>query len=366
MHDKCETGKALTGKGQPNPHLRPAPSPAMPHPSVRTLLPDAADAAAATARTAVLEVRGITKTFADFTALRDVSFTVGAGAITALLGANGAGKTTLIKVITGLVRQDSGDVLWPASGGSGADRPDSLFSYVPEESGLYERMRVEDIVTYFARLSGMETAAIRAEMPGWLERFKLHEKARQRVIQLSKGNQQKVKLVCALINKPPLLILDEPFTGLDGEGSLLLRDALEKLRAAGTTMLLSSHRLDQMDLLADHLVVIAAGQKILDTTLKDARKLYRQNQIEVTFSEPPPSLDGLPGVLEITWNDGIAELTLGPTASPNLILRALLDRGCQVENFLRHSPDLTEIFHKAYAHGGGGAPAGFTGKGEAI
>ncbi|HSI83840.1 MAG TPA: ATP-binding cassette domain-containing protein [Candidatus Methylacidiphilales bacterium] len=303
----------------------------------------------------VLEVRGITKTFGDFTALRDITFNVRAGTITALLGANGAGKTTLIKVITGLARQDVGEIVWP----DGETESNGLarFSYVPEESGLYERMRVEDIIIYFARLSGMEMPAIRNDLPGWLTRFKLTEKRRLRVIQLSKGNQQKVKLICALINKPPLLILDEPFTGLDGEGSLLLREALEQLRTGGTTMLLSSHRLDQMDLLADHLVVIAAGQKILDATLQQARKLYRQNRIEVTFSQPPPSLDGLPGVLEIDWNEGVAQLSLGPAAVPSTILRALLDRGCEVENFLRHSPDLTEIFHKAYAHGNEGPQA---------
>jgi ABC-2 type transport system ATP-binding protein len=317
------------------------------------------------ARASVLEVRGITKKFGDFTALRDVSFHVRAGTITALLGANGAGKTTLIKVITGLVRQDEGEIIWPDPVAGMSETPAfahegrvAKFSYVPEESGLYDRMKVEDIIIYFARLSGMSLPAIRAELPGWLERFKLTDKRRLRVIQLSKGNQQKVKLVCALINKPPLLILDEPFTGLDGEGSLLLREALEQLRKTGTTMLLSSHRLDQMDLLADHLVVIAAGQMILDATLQQARKLYRQNRIEVTFSEPPPSLDGLPGVLEIEWSDGVAELSLGPAAVPSTILRALLDRGCEVENFLRHSPDLTEIFHKAYAHGSSGSGGG--------
>lgn len=292
----------------------------------------------------VLTIKGVTKRFGSFTALEDVSLLVERGKVCALLGANGAGKTTLIKIITGLIPRDAGEVISPFASEA---VPRAWFSYVPEECGLYERMRVADVIIYFARLSGMTSAAARESLDGWLVRFKLETKRRNLVGELSKGNQQKVKLISALIHRPSLLILDEPFTGLDGEGSLLLRQCLMELRAEGTTILLSSHRLDQMDLLADHVVVIAAGRKILDATLDEARRLYRQNRIEVSFAAPPPSLDGLPGVMGLTWEDGIAQLALGPEAETKMILQELLRRGCEVENFMRHSPDLSEIFHAA-------------------
>lgn len=292
----------------------------------------------------VLIVQGITKRFDQFVALDGVSLEVERGTICALLGANGAGKTTLIKVITGLIPRDAGRVSSPFEKEFGSR---AWFSYVPEECGLYERMRVADIIIYFARLSGLSLSRAKSELEPWLERFKLTERRSNRVGELSKGNQQKVKLICALIHRPPLLILDEPFTGLDGEASLLLRECLSNVRREGTTILLSSHRLDQMDLLSDHVVVIAAGRKILDAPLEEARRLYRQNRIEVSFAAPPPPLDGLPGVIDLTWDDGVAQLALGPQSDTKTILGELLRRGCEVENFMRHSPDLSEIFQAA-------------------
>jgi ABC-2 type transport system ATP-binding protein len=294
----------------------------------------------------ILHLQNLRKTFGDFTAIHDVSFDVPAGSITALIGANGAGKTTLLKIITRLIPADSG--LIESSFESPASRtgrtPASWLSYVPEEFGLYERMRVEEVIIYFARLGDLSLAQARQNLTPWLERFKLTPKRRERLVALSKGNQQKVKLICALIHQPPLLILDEPFTGLDGEGSALLRQCLLEARAAGTTILCSSHRLDQMDLLADHLVVIDAGRVVLDATLAEARRLYRQNLIEVTFGDVTPTLERLPGVLETTWDEGVAALTLAPEANPTTILKTILERGGEIESFTRHAPGLDEIF----------------------
>jgi len=299
----------------------------------------------------VLKVADVSKWYDDFQALDGVSFQVRSGQICALLGANGAGKTTLIKIITGLVEAEKGAVAGPEEC-AGRPKParGTWFSYVPEEFGLYERMKVEDVVVYFGRLGGMSRNEVRVEMEPWLERFLLLPKRREKIVALSKGNQQKVKLICALINHPPLLILDEPFSGLDGEGSALLREALLRARDGGTTILLSSHRLDQMDLLADHVVVISAGRKILDSSLDEARQLYRRNHIELHFARPPGEgvLDGLPGVLAVTRDGELgASLTLGPEARNTRILEELIQRGAELENFVRHSPDLTEIFHSA-------------------
>lgn len=291
----------------------------------------------------VLSVQNVTKRFGSFCAVDQVSFEIQRGSVCALLGANGAGKTTLLRMIIGLIPIDSGTISCPLAKNSRQD----WFSYLPEECGIYEQMRVEDAILYFARLSGMDKNAAKEKMNYWLDRMKLAPKRRNRMVELSKGNQQKAKLISALINQPPLLILDEPFTGLDGDGSALLRDALDQARAEGITLLLSSHRLDQMDLLADHIVVISSGKKILDAALEDARKLYRQNQIQITFSVQPPSLEGLPGVLDLQWDEGVAILSIGPTANINEIIRVLLDRGCEIESFSRHLPNLSEIFHAA-------------------
>jgi ABC-2 type transport system ATP-binding protein len=288
----------------------------------------------------VLSLTHISKNFGSFRALDNVSFSVRRSSICALIGANGAGKTTLIRIATGLIPPDSGTVASPYI----LEKPgQAWFSYLPEDSGLYDRMRVEDTIIYFARLSGLSRRQAQQDLPVWLARFGIEAKKRARVQELSKGNHQKVKLICALINRPPVLILDEPFNGLDGETSVMLRRCLTELRGEGATILVSSHRLDQMDLLADHLVVIAAGRKILDDTLKGARLHYRQNRPAAHL------LDSLPGVIDLSWSDDVVILALGPAANPRHILQELLTRGCEVENFLRHSPDLSEIVSTLYS-----------------
>ncbi len=292
----------------------------------------------------VLSLKKVVKSFGSLVAVDHLDLAIHQGTVCALLGANGAGKTTLLKMIASLVEPDSGEIVRPLED---KKNKQPWFSFVPEESGLYDRMRVDDTILYFARLSGMSLKKAKQEMDPWLERFQIDAKRKRRVHELSKGNQQKVKMICALISRPPFLILDEPFTGLDGEGSALLRLCLDSLKKEGTTILLSSHRLDLIDLLADHLIVIAAGKKILDDTLKEARLHYRQNRIEVMFSSPPPSLDGLPGVIDLEWSNEVVKLALGPAAHSAEILQALLARGCDVENFRRHSPDLSEIIQAA-------------------
>jgi ABC-2 type transport system ATP-binding protein len=291
-----------------------------------------------------VQVEGITKVFGPTRALDNVSLEVGLGEICALLGPNGAGKTTLIKIMTGLIPADSGRV---TSSFVARRSRTGWFSYLPEESGLYERMRLDELILFFGRLSGMSGREVAREMPWWLERFKIREKTKARIVSLSKGNQQKVKLICALINRPPLLVLDEPFTGLDGDTSELLRQSLAELRREGTTTLMSSHRLDQVEILADRIVILTAGKKILDATPKEARKLFRQSRVEVSFSAPPPDLTGLPGVVGINWVEETAQLALDPQADPAEILAALVARGCRVEHFVRHTPNLGEIIQAA-------------------
>jgi ABC-2 type transport system ATP-binding protein len=291
--------------------------------------------------TPALHVHGIRKSFRDFTALNDISFTIQQGSITALIGPNGAGKTTLLKIITGLIPHDGGEISSPL-----ALPGKTWFSYLPEECGLYERMKVADVIIYFARLGGLTLAEAKSELPNWLERMKLTPKRHHRLIELSKGNQQKVKLITALISHPPVLILDEPFTGLDGEGSDLLRLALLDARTRGTTLLISSHRLDQMDIIADHVVVISSGQIALDAPLKEARRLYQHNRIAVTFTHAPPSLNDIPHVLELEWDEGTAYLTITPGINPGEVLKSLIDHHFDVESFSRPNTNLGEIFSK--------------------
>jgi ABC-2 type transport system ATP-binding protein len=220
----------------------------------------------------VLEVRAVEKRFATVRAVDGISFDVRAGELFALLGPNGAGKTTLVRMLAGILRPDAGSIRYLLAGRS-CDAPDpGALGYLPEERGLYRETEVLDTLAYFGVLRGMGRRAALAAAEAWLERFGLRDRARERVDALSKGNQQKVQLVAAILHGPAFGIFDEPFSGLDPINQDLFLDVFAELRAAGTTIVLSAHQMQLVERAADRILLVHRGREVLSGTLDEIRR----------------------------------------------------------------------------------------------
>lgn len=223
----------------------------------------------------VIAIRDVRKKFATVTAVDGITLDIRAGRIFALLGPNGAGKTTLLRMILGLMLPDSGSIRWhAASQATGVAHPDPrTIGYLPEDRGLYPDVEVLRTLVYFGALRGMTRAAARAAALQWLERLELLDRANEQVKALSKGNQQKVQFISAVLHKPSVAVLDEPFSGLDPMNQDLFLTLLRDLADDGTTVLLSAHQLQLVERIADELVVINRGQVILQGTVEEVRAL---------------------------------------------------------------------------------------------
>ncbi|MFI5372899.1 MAG: ABC transporter ATP-binding protein [Candidatus Eisenbacteria bacterium] len=302
----------------------------------------------------MLEVREVTKTYDGRAVVDRVTFSVEPGEVFALLGPNGAGKTTLIRMITDILRPDSGVIALdgrPVHGGGG-----SRVAYLPEERGLYRRSRVVDVLRYYGELKGLGPARALAASNQLLERVELGGWADKQVQTLSKGMQQKVQLCTALIGEPRLLILDEPFSGLDPLNVQLFEDIIHELRTAGTTVLLSTHQMDKVEQVCDRALMINRGQMVLYGRVADIRRQHADHAVLVRADG---ALDGLPGVRSVEAFNGDHKLTLTPEGTAEGVLRALLDRGMRIESFALATLPLEDIFVKVVREGlgldGGGS-----------
>ena len=222
----------------------------------------------ATATTPILiSVERVSKEFSAVKAVCDLSFQVERGEVFALLGPNGAGKTTMVRMLVGITRPDSGRIRYPAS-----DQNQLVLGYLPEDRGLYQDQSVLRILEYFGQLHGLKGAVARKESLRWLERFNLGDRAGDRLDTLSKGNQQKVQFIAAILHRPNWIILDEPFSGLDPLNQELFLDLIEELRQGGATILLSAHQMNLVEQIADHILVIDRGQSALRGTMAEIRQ----------------------------------------------------------------------------------------------
>jgi ABC-2 type transport system ATP-binding protein len=287
----------------------------------------------------MLEVKAVTKTYDGRAVVNNVSFEVQPGEIFALLGPNGAGKTTLIRMITDILKPDAGTITLDGRE-IGGDLKRTI-AYLPEERGLYRRVKVTEALAYFGELKGMSPHAARTAAGALLERVALRETASLQVQALSKGMQQKVQLCTALIGEPRLLILDEPFSGLDPINVQLFEEVLQERRAAGATVLLSTHQMNKVEELCDRALMINRGHMVLHGRVRDIRKQYAGNTVKLHASAMPGEV---PGVSSITHDDGDYELTLERDVTPASVLRALLDRGAVVESFALAAMPLEDIF----------------------
>ena len=294
----------------------------------------------------MLQVRDVTKTYDGRAVVDRVSFEVQAGEVFALLGPNGAGKTTLIRMITDILRPDSGQILLDGRAVVGEAR--HSIAYLPEERGLYRRSRVVEVLAYYGELKGLSPREARKLARTLLDRVDLGEWADKQVQALSKGMQQKVQLCTALIGEPRLMILDEPFTGLDPINVQLFEEILHERRARGTTVLLSTHQMNKVEEVCDRALMINRGRTVLYGAVRELRRRHADHAVVVRSED---SLVGIPGVRDTRSANGEQVLTLEPQATPDGVLAALVQRGARIESFAIATPPLEDIFFKVVSEG---------------
>ncbi|WP_229716069.1 ABC transporter ATP-binding protein [Mangrovihabitans endophyticus] len=288
-----------------------------------------------------LEIDRLSKRFGEITALEDITFQVSAGEIFGLVGSNGAGKTTAMRIVLGVIAADAGEVRWEGT----PVRLDTRrrIGYMPEERGLYPRMRVAEQLEYLACLHGMTASAAHASVDAWTERLGVADRRDDDVIKLSLGNQQRVQLAAALVHDPEILVLDEPFSGLDPVAVDVMSAVLRDKAGTGVPVVFSSHQLDLVERLCDRVGIVRHGRMITAGTVDDLRAGGREELIVHAPQAAPGWADRLPGVTVHDHSDGRTRLTLGEDADDQLILRAALATG-PVHEFARRRPSLTELF----------------------
>jgi ABC-2 type transport system ATP-binding protein len=295
----------------------------------------------------VLEFDGLHKSFGDHHVLEGVTFGVAPGSMFGFCGANGAGKTTTMRIAMGLARADAGEVRW-----RGRPLDEALrrrIGYMPEERGLYPKMRVAEQITYFARLHGLDAAAAARSTDEWIGRLGLGDRRGDRVEKLSLGNQQRVQLATALVSRPEVLVLDEPFSGLDPVGVDSLAEALLGQRRQGVPVVFSSHQLDLVERLCDSVGILARGRMVAVGTVGELRERETGRLLRVVVPQAAPGwAEGLPGVRVVSQQAGDTLLELAPGADDQEVLAAALRTG-PVTHFARREPSLVELFREAVA-----------------
>jgi ABC-2 type transport system ATP-binding protein len=299
----------------------------------------------------VLQFDRATKHFGQLTALDHCTFTARPGRLTGFLGPNGAGKTTAMRAVFGLVELDGGEVRWRGSSIGHNER--QRFGYMPEERGLYPRMAVRDQLVYLGRLCGRTTRDVARTVDLWLDRLGLTDRCSEHLDALSHGNQQRVQLIAALVNEPELLVLDEPFSGLDPVAITEMSALLGELATAGTTVLFSSHQLDLVEGLCQDVVIIDHGRVVMAGDLADLQAKVAQRFVTVRFAGAAPNWSDLPCTT-------VVESNVGESSSARVRLRVdratdigqvlgYVSRNTEVVSFAYEPPTLSELFLQAVA-----------------
>jgi ABC-2 type transport system ATP-binding protein len=287
-------------------------------------------------------VEHITKKFGTQMAVNDVSFGVESGEIFGLLGPNGAGKTTTIRIILDIFKPDAGRVA--VLGGPMNEEKKSRVGYLPEDRGLYQDIPLERCLVYLATLKGLSESEAHLRIGTYLERFDLAEHKRKKIKELSKGMQQKAQLISTLVHRPDLVIIDEPFSGLDPVNTQMIKDLLVEERDRGVTIVMSTHQMHQVEELCDRLSLIHQGKLVLYGTLKDIRNSYASQAVLVGSHGPLP--DMIAGAESRQKLNGVTKLMLSPGATPQDVLLSLVSQNTQIEQFEIAIPTLDEIFIK--------------------
>ena len=290
----------------------------------------------------ILELKNLQKQYATQKAVDDVSFSIEQGSIFGLLGPNGAGKTTLLRMITGIFYPDSGDLLFD---GKPFDPQNDFvhIGYMPEERGLYKKMKIGEQAMYLAQLKGLSKSEALEKIKFWFKKFEMESWWNKKVEDLSKGMSQKLQFVTTVLHEPKLIILDEPFSGLDPLNANLIKDEIYGLAQRGSTIIFSTHRMEQVEEICDHIILMNLGKKILDGTVTDVKQQFKENKFNVQFKGQPNELASPIFTIEhqekqqliVKINDGY---------NSNHVLNYLLQQDVLIERFNEILPSLNDIF----------------------
>ncbi|MBZ5530273.1 MAG: ATP-binding cassette domain-containing protein [Acidobacteriia bacterium] len=288
-----------------------------------------------------IELSQVRKTYDQFVAVDNLSFSIGEGAVFGLLGPNGAGKTSTIRMMIGITAPDSGSI---SVFGKPFERT-SLHNigYLPEERGLYKKMKIVDQLVFLGELHGMNAAVARKKAIAWCERLEIAEKLQSKVEELSKGMQQKIQFIAALLHEPDFVIMDEPFYGLDPVNAGLLKDVLMDLKKSGKTILFSTHRMDQVERLCDSICLIDKGRPVLQGELKEVKSRYGKRNVQIQYEGGGGFLQNKALVASCDDYGNYVEVKLAPGADPQDLLRLALER-VRVNRFELMEPSMEEIF----------------------
>lgn len=288
-----------------------------------------------------LSINQVTKRYQDFVAVDRLSFTIEKGEIFGLIGQNGAGKTTTFRMILDLQETTAGTIMWNGNHINSINR--DILGYLPEERGIFPSMKVEDQLYFFGELRGKQRKGLKKEVDYWIDRFDLEDKRKAKAETLSKGNQQKVQLIASFIHQPEFLILDEPFSGLDPVNMDLLKTAILELKEKGTTILFSSHQMDNVEELCDHLCLLKRGVSLFSGSLLDLKKQYGKTKLTIRTDIPKETLENLVGVKEIHAAKDQFILTLKDESYAQPIFD-FVSNGKYIEKFSLDYLSLDEIF----------------------
>ncbi|WP_163971349.1 ABC transporter ATP-binding protein [Oceanobacillus halotolerans] len=288
-----------------------------------------------------LVLNNVTKRFGDHTAVDRLSLEIPEREMFGFLGGNGAGKTTTFRMILGLLDISEGSIAW--DGGSIGYDKSHLVGYLPEERGLYPKLKVKDQIVYLGKLRGMNKQEAMKELEGWLDRFKVPEYIDKKVEELSKGNQQKIQFISAVIHKPKLLILDEPFSGLDPINVEMLKEAVVELKEQGTSIVFSSHRMEHVEELCEHLCILHKGQDVVQGSLRDIKRTFGKKNLIIHADSSLDFLKRFPGVVQYKPITEGCALQIDNESISQDIFAELQGKGF-IRKFELEEPSLNDIF----------------------
>ena len=291
-----------------------------------------------------LVLDSVCKRFGEIRALEDVSLDIKPGEVFGFLGANGAGKTTAMRVVLDILRPDSGTISW--NGTLNTELPRETWGYLPEERGLYAKMNILEQLVFFAKLQGVKPKDAEREAREWLQRFRIPEYAARRAEQLSKGNQQKIQFIAAILHDPQVLLMDEPFTGLDPINVALLKEAFLEMKNRGKTLVFSTHQMETVEELCESIAILDQGRVVVSGTVREVRRSTGRQMVRVAVEGDSEMawLGTLDGVRVTRRGEDYTEAEVSPGHDPGSILLAALDRRCSVRHFEMTDPSLEQIF----------------------
>ena len=291
----------------------------------------------------VLSIQNVTKQYSNHRAVDNISFDVPAGSIFGLLGPNGAGKTSLIRIITRITGADSGAIILNGVPINAAEVRE--VGYMPEERGLYKKMRVGEHLMYLAQLKGLSHKESRTVINEWFDKFDIGSWWNKKIEELSKGMQQKIQFIATVMHKPSLIILDEPFTGLDPINTNLIKDEIHRMNEEGVSIIFSTHRMEQVEEICKDIVLIDNGSKVLEGKVSDIKQKFKEHLFEIDYIGEETLRKGSSFDV-VGASNGNAIVQISDHASTNHVIHEIIEQGVQIQRFEERLPSLNDIFIK--------------------